>query len=273
MNEHTQLSLQTPCMDGADNIASCVVCDSLAGSTTQGACSSPHVNQTGEAPPSAAGGPPVDMWRHSSGLLLPRGTVVTTRPDPEDWDAIAAIRAEVEAGSARRGVVQAALDARKVKRSHHNETQLQSFCSWLSSKGVDIIGTVTFTDEYAARRGIYSLNRALDDVWSGLLEVPMKRGQIVGFRNRFVLTGEWHPSGRQVPHVHLALESRGAPMEAVCSDLFRHFVSTRGRSRFEPMRDTTEATLYGLKDTIKSSDLDPDCIRLRLVRPKRQRKR
>lgn len=198
--------------------------------------------------------------------MLPRGTVVNTELRDDELLAL-------EARSAARGARAAGLAARKVRRSLQEEMSLHAFCGWLNELGVDTIGTVSFTDEYAERRGIYTFRRALDDVWEGLHDVPLKRGSRHGFRNRFILSAEWHPSGRTVPHVHVALESGTMPSERLCDDLWGYFFGTRGRSRFEPMRDVAEATLYALKDTIKASARDADCVRFRLHRPKRGGKR
>lgn len=173
-------------------------------------------------------------------------------------------RAALALGSERRGAIADNRLARGVRRSAADERQLQTFCEWLSRYGLDILGTVTYREEYASRYGIFSLSRALQDVERGLREVTLRHGAGQGFRGRYVLCGEWHPSGRVVPHVHLALESRGG-VKNDCTDLFLYFLSTRGRSRFEPMRDQTVATLYGLKDTIKASHHDADCVRLRLA--------
>lgn len=208
-----------------------------------------------------------ETWVHTAtGIAFPRGTVVTSACDSADLDRIAD-------GSQRRGVQAFAALSRKVKRSARDESQLQAFCEWLASKDLDILGTVTYSEEYANSHRIYSLKAALQDVAAGLREIPMVRGTIRGYRGRYVLAGEWHPSGRQVPHVHLALDSMGVvDSDKVCADLFRYFKSTRGRSRFEPMRDTSTATLYGLKDTIKASEHDPDSLVLKMGRHKKVRR-
>lgn len=200
-------------------------------------------------------------WRHSlTGMMVPRGMMLTSAATPDDYGRLAE-------GSERRGVQAAGLLARRVKRSARDEAQLQAICEWLDGYQLDIIGSVSFSDAYAASHGVYSLSRALEDVWQGLHEIPMVRGTIRGYRGRYVLAGEWHPSGRNVPHVHLALDSMGvADSSKVCTDLWRYFYGSRGRSRFEPMRDANKSTLYGLKDTVKASEKDPDCIRLKLSR-------
>jgi len=201
-------------------------------------------------------------WTHSSGIVLPRGAVVTSAASLEDFQRIAQ-------GSERRGVRAGDRLSRKVKRSAAEAAQLEGFCQWLGSEGLDLFGSVSYSEDYATRHRIYSLGRALDDVWRGLTDMPIHGGRHTGFRGKFVLTGEWHPSGRNVPHVHLALESGGAPQQAVCDDLWRYFFRTRGRSRFEPMRDVETATLYALKDSVKASVRDADSVRFRLWHPKR----
>jgi len=200
---------------------------------------------------------------HGTGLLLPRGTVVTIRPD--DADDHAEVVALVESESERRGIVQGTLTARKVRRSAADSEALQSLCSWLSGHDLDLFGTVSFRDDVAQSRGIYSLGRALDVVASELKGFRYHGKQ--GYRGKFVLCGEWHPSGRTVPHIHAVLSSAGAvDVHEFSQDLWRHFFNNCGRSRFEPMRDQTEATLYGLKDTLKASHADANSMRLRLSR-------
>ena len=212
--------------------------------------------------PSGASGAGDGYWHHSSGLVLPRGTVCVYPAGDDDLERVAE-------GSARRGVQAGALLSRKVKRSARDERQLSELCTWLHGYSIDIIGTVTFSDAYASEHGIYSLPRALDDVADGLRSASLDRGRHTGFRGRYVLAGEWHRTGRTVPHIHLALDSMGvADIERLCTELWRHFFASRGRSRFEPMRDADVATLYGLKDTVKASEHDPDCIRLKLGRSK-----
>jgi len=205
------------------------------------------------------------MWRHPSGILVPRGTVVATeQTDPDDF---LQAQSDWQDSSDRRGVQAHTQKARKVKRSAADTKALDALCDWLAERGLDIIGTVTFTDEYAKRHGIYNLGRGLDDVEQGLKDITLKGGSIHGFRGAYALGGEWHPSGRQVPHVHLALSSNGAvDINEVCSDLFAYFSRTRGRSRFEQMRDVTKGSLYALKDTLKASATDPSCMRLRSKR-------
>lgn len=165
----------------------------------------------------------------------------------------------LDAASARRGV----RGHTSPKRLLAEENLLQAHCEWLHQEHhLNLIGVVTFSDQNAASRGIYTLDRALDDVWRGLT---------IGMRYpwKFVLAGEHHRTGRTVPHVHLALEAPPHATERVCRDLWHYFLNTSGRSKFEPMRDVTAATLYGLKDTVKSTKEDSSSLRMRLWHPKR----
>ena len=172
--------------------------------------------------------------------------------------------ARLDAGSARRGSIHP-----RPRRAFSEEQQLQALCEWLHLEHhLSLIGVVTFSDEYAARHNIYSFQRALDDVWVGLRDVEVKGKR--GFPWKFVLAAEHHRTARTVPHVHLALECASYNHELVCTDLWRYFYNTRGRSRFEPMRDVSAATLYGLKDTVKSSKVDDSAVALRLWHPKRR---
>jgi len=158
------------------------------------------------------------------------------------------------------------LSRRTVKRSAAEAAGLQSLCEWLSGHGLDLLCTVTFSDSIAASRGIYSLSRAIDDTRRGLRSLDLGAGYRRGFENRFVLAGEWHPSGRTIPHVHGVLESGNLDTHRLCQSLYAHFLHTSGRCRFEPMRDVDTATLYGLKDTLKACASDPHSLSLSLSR-------
>lgn len=205
-----------------------------------------------------------DQWVHSSGSSFTRGTVLRSWVPQEEIDRITAASEERRFWDqyARRTAHARGPDGEPCGCSRC--VRLHATCEWLSGFGLNVIGTVTYSDEYASRRGIYSIARALDDVREGLRCVPMKAGRRTGFMGPYVLCGEHHPSGRNVPHVHLALATAREPAGAVCSELWSYFYATRGRSRFEPMRDTSKATLYGLKDTVKSADLHGDWIVTRL---------
>lgn len=158
-------------------------------------------------------------------------------------------------------------------RAVSEAAELDAFCEWLSCYGLDVIGTVTFSDDYAQRWGITSLARAVEDVKGALRSIHLRRGDARGFVSGFpfsyALAGEWHRTGRQVPHVHLALESRGANQDRLLRELRSFFDGSRGRSRFEVMRDRSAATLYGLKDTVKSVKLDSDALYVRLSSPRK----
>lgn len=157
-------------------------------------------------------------------------------------------------------------------RAVSEAAELDAYCEWVAGHGLDLIGVVTFTDEYAQRHNIFSLSRAVDDVASGLRSIHCRRGDsrgfVSGFPFSYVLAGEFHRTGRAVPHVHLALESRGSNQGRLLRELRGYFDGSRGRSRFEVMRDRTAGTYYGLKDTIKSVKHDSDAIYLRLLRPR-----
>ena len=218
------------------------------------------------APPSGPEGTRrgAGMWRHAAtGVLLPRGTVITTRP-ADDADR-ADVAAYVDTAIERRGVHAASQSARRIRRSAADTAALDAFCEWLHGHSLDLLATFTYSDEYAAGHGIYTLPAALDDVARGLRSVDML-GNRQGFAGKYVLAGEWHKD-RSIPHVHGVLSSNGCTDVArLCRDLTEHFRSTRGRCRVEPMRDNSIATLYGLKDTMKASAADPDTLRMRLSR-------
>lgn len=202
-------------------------------------------------------------WVHSaSGLSLPRGSVLVREATEQEL-------VDLEVRSIVRGVRQHAQVARHVKRSAAESSALDEFCAWLAGYAIDGFGTITFSDQVAETRRIYSLRRAIEVVRLELRVAGMKNGRQRGYTGRYVLAGEWHPSGRQVPHVHIAFETFRA--SGVCPDLFRHFSNTFGRCRFEPMRDVDTATLYALKDTIKATSKDPDSLYLRLTRPRTSR--
>jgi len=207
-----------------------------------------------------------EAWEYSPGVWLPRGAVVTSTLDP-------AALSDLEGRSLARGVRAFSEPRAQVKRSALETDSLEAFAAWLSTHSLDVLGTVTFRDEYAAAHGLRSLSRALADVERQLRRVTMRKGQRIGFLGRYVLCGEWHPSGRNVPHVHAVFDSCGEPVEAVCSELYHHFYTYCGRSRFEPMRDQTQATLYGLKDTVKSASIENGGLAMRLGRQRRRARR
>lgn len=183
-------------------------------------------------------------------------------------------RADLNARSAERSVREWDQRARTtLRRSHAEQQALAVLCEWLASHSLDVLATFTFSDQVAQQRGIYSIERAIEDVRRGLRFVYFGRGRRVGFENRYVLAGEWHPSGRKIPHVHGVLEAGDLGVDRVCSRLFDHFLHTSGRCRFEPMRDVDTATLYGLKDTLKGSASSPHAYSLRLARSRRSRGR
>jgi len=191
---------------------------------------------------------------HYQGVVLPRGGIVSGVLSESEL-------CELEARAQLRRA--AALDRCSVSRPSLSASVLSALCEWCSAHGLNAMGTVTFSDSYASARGIYSLSRALSDVDSGFSqEVPLRGSH--GVKTRYVLSGEWHRTGREVPHVHLAFETAGNP-ETFLSALDLFFSSTRGRCRFELMRDSNVATLYGLKDVLKEgSGSLGEGVRLRL---------
>lgn len=213
----------------------------------------------------AGGASAGNLWCHD-GNWLPRGTIALSQVTDDDL-------ARLDAGSIRRRGT-AFMDSPPTPRPVADEQQLQALCEWLHGHGLDLMGVVTFSDDYADRYGIHSLKRAMQDVWRGLHDIPMGKGDNVrcGYPWKFVLAGEHHRTGRSVPHVHVALESHGAPVSKLCFELYDYFYRTRGRARFEPMRDVDSATLYGLKDSVKASKHDPDAFAARLWHPRRRRR-
>lgn len=214
---------------------------------------------TAEAPrtPKCTGGP--GAADTDKVLATFRGAVAVSQATQADLDRL-------DAGHARRG-----LGPRpQPRRPAHEEAQLQALCEWLNGHGLNTIGVVTFSDDYASRHGVFSIRRGVQDVWDGLYRgIPM--GEKFGYPWKFVLAGENHRTGRLVPHVHLALEVPDhCDQSQVCYRLWDYFFRTRGRSRFEPMRDVDTATLYGLKDTVKQSSNDPHAFAARLWHPHRR---
>lgn len=194
-------------------------------------------------------------------LSMFRGSVAYSIASEADLERIAE-------GSRRRGNGPRPQPRREIAE----EDLLQALCEWLSTEHhLNLMGVVTYSDRYADRHKVYSLDRALDDVWLALRSVPIGGRQ--GYPWKFILSAELHRSGRQVPHVHVALECPDRIAESVCADLWDYFYSTRGRSRFEPMRDRSAATLYGLKDTVKVAKVDTAATRVRLWHPKRRSSR
>lgn len=184
------------------------------------------------------------------------GAVAITHLTRDELDAEIA---RLDESSARRGVYREHLPRRPLSESE----LLDAHCNWLHTEHrMNVMGVVTFTDKVAERCGIYTFDRALDFVWHGLtadLNSPAP----------FVMAAEHHRTGRQVPHVHLALSIPPHRIDAACMRLRNYFDSAAGRSRFELMRDTTAATLYGLKDVVKSTKVDTSGVRYRLQPPKR----
>lgn len=253
MDRANQLGLLTPSLGVVSEVLTC---------PASAAPATPHVMDSTQplpASPAVAGGGP---WVHSTGTLVPRGSLLV-------YEASERELCDLETRSIARGVRAHEQTARHVKRSAAESAALDEFCSWLAGLGLDGFGTITFSTPYAERHRLYSLKTALEHVRHVLRGAPMHGGRSRGYLGRYVLAGEWHPSGRTVPHVHIAFETFRA--EGVCRDLYRHFSNTCGRCRFEPMRDVDTATLYALKDTIKATSKDPTSLVLRLQRPRAAR--
>jgi len=204
---------------------------------------------------------------HGTGLLLPRGTLVVTRPN--DDEDLFAIQDRVNAASAARGV-QAAIKARKPSKAVRTKDSVQALATWAHELGgFDVCGVVTFTDEYAKEHHLSSLGAACRDVARGLM-YNCERGQ--GDRGPFCLSGEWHRTDREWPHVHLLVRSGHGSVpaqKAFCTDLWKFYKPTRGRAWFKGFMELTDdeaALFYHLKDTVKGAQLpdDPDAFWLKL---------
>lgn len=199
---------------------------------------------------------------------------------PESNPYFAEIVASVDEASRRRGVLPYLCDKRKpvsaedrerldalgfVRRNMRSEG-LHALAEWVHRYGFDVVGTVTFSDEVASSRWVYSLRRALD--------VAVGAVGDMGYRGPLVACGEWHPSGRSVPHVHLLVRSgssaAGGGAEGLSRDLYAALGVSCGRCRFEPIRDTNAATLYAIKDAVKSCAADPDGLYVRLHAKKKR---
>lgn len=178
-------------------------------------------------------------------MPVPKGAILRMTLTQAELDAL---EARAERRRAPASVTSVSL------RSAADEAALDALCAWLADNGLNVIGTISFRPDVAERMGLHTLDRALT-----VTEAFIKRVH----RGNYVLAGEWHPSGRSVPHVHLALACSGDRSQA-CHDLWRKAFADFGRSRFEPMRDVSRATLYGLKDTIKATTHDATSMRLRL---------
>jgi len=104
--------------------------------------------------PAALRGP----WMHSSsGIAYPRGSMLVYLASDEDY-------VRLEDGSERRGAREADRLSTHVRRSLAHQQQLEAFCAWLAGYAFDILGTVTYSDEYAERYNILSMKAAIRDV-------------------------------------------------------------------------------------------------------------
>lgn len=202
------------------------------------------------------------FWDYQ-GVLLPRGCVVESVATPSDLAAL-------EVASSARGV-RAALNAPKPARATRQKDSVASLARWAAELGgFDCCGVVTYTDAKAASLHLHSLGAACRDVARNLqYAVPITGCKVPGYAGPFCLSGEWHRTDREWPHVHLLLNSLGRPKDAFCSDMWRYFFRNSGRSWFKGFDDLTEdeaALFYHLKDTVKGASLpaDPDAFWLKL---------
>lgn len=162
--------------------------------------------------------------------------------------------------STRRGVMAWESERGKVRRSVAEASALDAFCAWLASAQLDTFFSVTYSDKVAKSRHVGSVKSARFDV--------VRQFNDFGCMGPLVLSVE--RTDRDVPHVHGVLRGRledfprlrGAE-RPLLEHLFRHFKASCGRSRFEPVRDQNEATLYALKDSFKRATSD-DALYLRL---------
>lgn len=181
-------------------------------------------------------------WQYE-GVSLPRGAVVQSTVDAEYLASLG------ERATARSGLPER--PGARVRRAENDALFLQGLCEWVQGHGLNAVFTVTFSDEYARKRGIYSPRRALQDVREGISrEVPYGT-RSMGFRGKYILAAEWHRTGREVPHVHGLLKTTTQDPQLGLDIINRYMSNTRGRCRFELIRDYDPATLYAFKDVLK----------------------
>ncbi len=205
-------------------------------------------------------------WKHSSGVVVPRGSTYLGTLSEEELDAL-------EARSRARGAREFQTRAR-LPDTTEEDRGLQAFCEWLNGYRFDVLGVVTFSDEMLKKLEISDTGRAVQYVGRQLIRsFKLGPGYRKGFENRFALSGEYHREGRAtIPHVHLALESHRLRTDKLCRGMWAHFYPRCGRAWFEPMHDTNAATLYGLKDVFKNalSDSEASWFRLNVHRNQRR---
>jgi hypothetical protein len=212
-----------------------------------------------------AGAVSTRVWKSTdTGLVVPGATLETRHEDSRDGhrgDSVivreAAVLvvplsdeklADLQESSDRRGYQDFNVPGKRPARTAQEKAVLNASCAWMAEHEMDVFGVVTFAPKYAEKRALYTFGRALDDVAAGFKEVD--------FGGKFALAAEWHRTAREVPHVHLVLRSGTESehgMKRLTDKLYAYFFNTRGRSRFEPMRDLDDASFYSLKDTFKNS--------------------
>lgn len=194
-------------------------------------------------------------WNYQ-GVLLPRGCVVEGRASEADLERLE----QHAAAQASRRAASGNLTA--PARPQCDSEYLQAFCELLRSHGFNAMGTATFTDKVAARRFVYSPLKAVQVVAQSIRKETPFRGSL-GFRGKLFITPEWHRTGRNVPHLHFALKTTGNA-ENCCDLINRHLTNTLGWSTCQVMKDVKDATLYGLKDTLKETAFYPNAYYLSL---------
>jgi hypothetical protein len=128
------------------------------------------------------------------------------------------------------------------------------WAGFLEGFGLDVVFTLTFTDDYARAHFVYSPTSALNDFERFL--------KLIDYQGQYLACAEPH-FDRDVPHLHGLMESKGLPLV----NFWREWFTTRGRARFEPPRSDASryyCTKYALKER------DSDLIRFRL-QPKTRR--
>lgn len=129
------------------------------------------------------------------------------------------------------------------------------WAAFLGEFDLDVVFTLTFSDEYAEAHLLYCPTSALNSFERFLHDI--------GHIGQYLVCAEPH-FDRDVPHLHGLMQSMGLPL----NNLWREWFRTRGRGRFEPPRSDASryyCTKYALKER------DPDVIRFRLSRPTRRR--
>ncbi len=189
--------------------------------------------------PAAPPGPP---GRPSPELVLGRpGPIRVFRALP---DELVSLERRCEA---RRGSF-------KLPQSGRTRDLRDDWAAFLGEFDLDVVFTLTFSDDYARDHYIYSPTSALNDFERFLRDIDNAGDYLACAEPHF---------DRDVPHLHGLMESKDLPLV----NLWREWFRTRGRARFEPPRSDAcryYCTKYALKER------DPDVIRFRLTRRTRR---